>query len=206
MKTKKCGCEKNVFACQSHAHPQTAVTPVHTPKWEARPKTSMGNFMGFRVFCDGVKMAEHVNALSPEEAIEKVKAKGTHIETHRVEVPFRRAMKVVETQVDTVKVTHTPTPWHVEVVKGDAINIYPENRNEGWIANCGQLNDRGMNELNAAFIVHAVNLHDKLIRALKGARQVIRKSMPLLEAHGDHEFAGEWLDEINEAIREAEGR
>lgn len=52
---------------------QTNHTP--TPKWEARPKVWKGNLIGFRVFKNGVKMAEHINALRADEAIAKVIAK-----------------------------------------------------------------------------------------------------------------------------------
>ena len=38
---------------------------------EARRKTWHSNFAGFRIFQDGKKVIEHINALREEEALEK---------------------------------------------------------------------------------------------------------------------------------------
>lgn len=47
-------------------------TRIDGDVWEARTKTIMGNFVGFRVFKNGEKVAEQVTALRPEEAINRV--------------------------------------------------------------------------------------------------------------------------------------
>lgn len=76
-------------------------------------------------------------------------------------------------------------------------------------------------EATAEFVVHACNSfeslkgcvsmsldrekslqreRDALVKALQGARQALRKSLPYLPADTDAVFCGEWLDEINTAL------
>lgn len=46
----------------------------------------------------------------------------------------------------------------------------------------------------------------ELLAALRGAQSALRKALPYLPADGEAVYAGEWLDEINEAIAKAEGK
>lgn len=46
----------------------------------------------------------------------------------------------------------------------------------------------------------------RMYEALKGAREAMRKALPFLPADSEAVFCGEWLDEINQTISEAESK
>jgi hypothetical protein len=60
---------------------------------------------------------------------------------------------------------HTPTPWNIGISdNGRADWVFASGQ---AIADCEFINDKGVTEANAAFIVKAVNNHDALVKALE---------------------------------------
>lgn len=50
---------------------------------------------------------------------------------------------------------------------------------------------------------HLIAAAPKMLSALLGARDALRKALPLLPADDEAIHAGEWIDELNETIAEA---
>lgn len=61
--------------------------------------------------------------------------------------------------------THTPTPWRIEPEPDDEYII--RGANDEWIANNTPYYPSAPSGDDAAFIVKAVNSHDKLVEALR---------------------------------------
>jgi len=60
--------------------------------------------------------------------------------------------------------THTPTPWSLDVDSDGEYTIRGANRD--WVANDTPYYPTAPNEDDAAFIVKACNSHDRLVEAL----------------------------------------
>ena len=110
---------------------------------------------------------------------------------------------------------HTPGPWkksdHTSPVFGsngdlmdERLIIYSESSSK-IIAAVGGLYDK-KTQANADLIISAPDM----LAVLKGAASAIRKALPLVEGETDARqsaltYCGEWLGEIDEVIRKAEG-
>jgi len=92
-----------------------------------------------------------------------------------------------------MKTAHTPTPWVLEQIEPNSIYISPDhlafdNRRSrpvcqvviGWEGDSGRIDDTE-NEANAAFIIKAVNAHEKLVETLIKSRAEIRKAVELIK-------------------------
>lgn len=102
------------------------------------------------------------------------------------------------------KPQHTPTPWHYEIITQNAINIYSENRNDGWVANVGVKASAGVNETNAAFIVRAVNENEQIHNALKSAlNDSARLTLENERLKDSHEELLSQLKEVRNSLRAA---
>ncbi|TXH41548.1 MAG: hypothetical protein E6Q97_37335 [Desulfurellales bacterium] len=124
-------------------------------KWEARPKTYMGNHNGFRVFKDGVKVVDHVNALRADEAVEKAKA-----------------MQATQTEQKA-----TPRPWIAYPKPGDSNGgapdiVVPTTYGGEHIAAFKRVEDRD-------FAVKAVNAYDADQEIIRELVEAAKSLLPL---------------------------
>jgi hypothetical protein len=109
--------------------------------------------------------------------------------------------------------THTPTPWKVEIVKNGGEWDYQIRTNiDNQIPECGKqiasthkfLEAKG--EHNAEFIVHAVNCHDELMEALKVAKYALADGWTEASTKATKESIENAIKITTKAIQEAEGK
>jgi len=90
-------------------------------------------------------------------------------------------------------------PWDI----GDSGTIYDANAYE-----VGYAYDFSYANVNGPFIVTACNSHAanlariaELEKALEGAQKALRKALPYMADSDDSHYVGEWLDEVNAALK-----
>ncbi len=114
----------------------------------------------------------------------------------------------MKNKTKTNEVSHTPTPWHFEE---SSLNGVPKGESF-WLANDTEegnttahllLNKAGHKDdaqvrVDAAFIVRAVNAHEEMLEALKGAMMIVKA----LSSDNDTHF----VKLAEQAIAKAEGK
>ena len=95
-----------------------------------------------------------------------------------------------------MKTKHTPTPWLMAVNESEGFSLYGDN-GKAYLATIGNyLND----EANAAFIVRAVNSHDKLVALAHNIAFLANSNLGKSEA-------GKFIIQLaNEALAQAKGK
>ena len=89
--------------------------------------------------------------------------------------------------------THTPTPWQYDQANSDK-SFWIVTDKKTWLPRIAHVpNYEGMpNEANAAFIVKAVNNHEKLVEALRLVRGIIVEA----SAVGFNYKDGDWAERL----------
>ena len=97
---------------------------------------------------------------------------------------------------------HTPTPWKVN--KRAAFLVEAENRSIGSVGGYSDGTDdtHFENKANAAFIVKAVNSHDKLLNTLKEVEYFLTQIDPV--HWPSRKGARQEIAAVREAIKQAE--
>jgi len=104
-----------------------------------------------------------------------------------------------------MKAQHTPGPWTQgrvgETQCFDLIGPNVTGRGQEVVGTLRALQSTTIDAANAALIASAPDL----LAALEGAAQALARALPFLPADTEAHFAGEWLGEVREVIRQAKG-
>jgi dienelactone hydrolase len=88
--------------------------------------------------------------------------------------------------------SHTPTPWRTEKLPHIERGHEDVPRFRLWSGKTPVIDGFILDEQDAAFIVRAVNSHDRLVEALRLVRSIIVDGAP----HGFNPLEGDWAERL----------